>query len=103
MRAAFIFEGLTPLGIRRVLLVIVIFGLFAWRIRRNMVIVLSSLTVILIYGGSLSINSWEHANSPLAALGAVVFIVALVVLGIVIFRLLSGIGTRPKRSPRRSS
>ena len=100
MRAALIFASLTPLGIRRILFVIVIFALFAWRIRRNMVIVLSSLTVILVSSGFLFMDSWGHANWPLAALGAIVFIVALVVLGIAIHKLLSGIGKKPMRSPR---
>jgi hypothetical protein len=65
-----------------------------------MVIVLGSLTVILVYSGFIFMDSWERANSPLAAVGAVVFIVALVVLGIAICRLLSGMGKRHTRSPR---
>jgi hypothetical protein len=102
MRAAFIFAGLRTLGIAWVLFLIVICAFSAWRIRRNMVFVLYSLTVILVCSGFLTIDSWDHANSSMAALGAVLFVVALVVLGIAIRRLLGGIGKRPTRILRRN-
>ena len=100
MRAAFIFAGLTTFGIGQILFLIVIFAFLAWRIRRNMVIVLGSITVILVSSGFLFMDSWERANSPLAALAVFVFIVAFVVLAMAIRRLISGMGTRPKRSAR---
>src|ERR1700693_999715 len=100
MRADIIFADLTSLGISRILLLVVIFAFLAWRTRRNMVITLASLTVILVCSGFLFMDSWGHGDSSLAALGAIVFIVALVALGIVIRRLLSGMGTKPMRNPK---
>jgi hypothetical protein len=97
MSGDLIFAGLTTLGTGLIFLLIVIFAFVAWRIRRNMVIVLGSITVILVSSGFVVMDSWEHANSPLAASGAVVFSAALMVLGMAIRRLLSGMGTKPKR------
>jgi hypothetical protein len=102
MTAAFFFAGLTTFGIGQILLVIAIFAFLAWRVRRNMVIVLGALSVILVCSGFLTIDSWERADSFLTAVGTVVFAVALVVLGVTIYRLLGGIGKRPARSPRHS-
>ena len=84
----------------QILLLVVIFAFLAWRIRRNFVIRLASLASILVCGGFLFMDSWEHAHSALAALGAVVFILALVALGIAIRTLLNGMGTKAIRNPK---
>jgi len=102
MRAAFILAGLTTLGIWRNLLLVLIFALCAWRIRRNVVFVWFSLAWILVCSGVLFMDSWVRANLPLAILGAVIFIVGLVVLGMTIRELLKGMGVKPVRRPRRN-
>jgi ABC-type proline/glycine betaine transport system permease subunit len=100
MSVAFILLGWTTFGPVRSLLLIVVFGFMAWRIRRNMIIVFGSLIVILVSSGSLFRNSWENASRPLAALGASIFIFALIGLVIAISRTFSGAGKKSVRGPR---
>jgi hypothetical protein len=103
MKSTFVFAGLTTLGMGRIFILIVIFAFFAWRNRRNMVIALGSLAVILVSSGLLFMGSRDLANLPFEALGAVGFIAASVVVGIIIRKLVSGLGMRPtRRSPRNS-
>jgi hypothetical protein len=103
MKSAF-FAASTTLGMSRIVILIVIFAFFAWRNRRNMVIALGSLAVILVSSGFLFMDSWDLANLPFAALGAVGFIAALVAIGIIIRKLVSGVGIRSiRRSSRNSS
>jgi hypothetical protein len=102
MKSGLLLAGLTTLGIGRIVLLIVFFAFFAWRNRRNMVIALGSLAVILVSSGILFKDSLDRANLPLAALGALVFISALVLVGSMVRKLLSGAGMRPTRRPRNS-
>src|SRR6266851_8272012 len=95
MKSSFAFAALTRLGIGRLVILIVIFAFFAWRNRRNVVIALGSLAVILVSSGFLLMDSWDYAKLPLAALGAAGFIAGLVAVGVIIRKLLSGVGIRP--------
>jgi hypothetical protein len=101
MKTPFLFADLTAPGIGWILLLIIVCALLAWRFRRNVVIAGSSLIVILAQSGFLFMDSREHAHSLLAIVGAVVFIAALVVLGITLMRLISGMGIKPVRIPKR--
>jgi len=72
MSAALNLARLTAFESGYFVLLVVVVGFLAWRIRKNAIIVFSSLTVILVSSGFLLRDSWENDGWASGVLGALI-------------------------------